>query len=217
MTSVDRTVGRRSPLRGQAALITFSCLAGFMALYVVSDHTARGQRADDLAFLVIYSLVPGGWPVHAAAFLARDVVIVVLAAAVALLGGAALLRWRWRPIVRSCVTVAGSVLTTPYLRDEVLTRHPFIPETFPLNSMPSTHASAAAALVVAVVLLWPSGRPWWLLNASGVILGLVALGNVVGQAHRPSDVAGSYLFVAGLLSASYLITGVRFVNRDRHP
>lgn len=209
MTRDDRTAGRRPSLRARAALVTLGCLVGFVALYLISDHTAWGQRADDLAFRVIYSLVPSGWPVDAAVFLARDVVIIVLAAAAVLLGAAALVMQRWGPFLRACVTVAASVPATPYLRDEVLTRHPVAPNDLPFNSMPSTHATAAAALVAAVVMLWPAHPAPWLGNAVGIVLGLVALGNIVGQAHRPSDVAGSYLLVAGLLASSIVVTGVR--------
>ncbi len=217
MTSDAPPARGRPPVRALAAGLMFGCLLGFVALYLVADHTAPGQRADELAFRTIYSLVPSGWPVHVAAFLAREAVIAVLPAAAVIGGLAALARRRWRPVVRACVTVAGSVAATPYLRDEVLTRQPFTQEGLPLNSLPSTHASAAAALVVAVVLLWPRVRPWWLANAAWVVLGLVALGNIVGQAHRPSDVAGSFLLVLGLTAGTYALTGVPAARGARKP
>jgi membrane-associated phospholipid phosphatase len=96
----------------------------------------------------------------------------------------------------------------PYLRDELLSRPRFDEEPFPLNSLPSTHATAAAALTVAVLLLWPCPRPWWLFNAAGVVLLLVAIGNVVSQAHRPSDVVASFLLVGALAAGALALVGV---------
>ena len=124
-----------------------ACAVGFGLVYVVADRTGRGQFVDELVFLVLYGLVPTGWPVDGLAFVARDVVIVVLAAAAALLAGVALIQGRRLPVVRVVAVTAVAVVSTPWLRDEVLRRQSFEPEAFPLNSMPSTHASAAAALV----------------------------------------------------------------------
>ncbi len=80
----------------------------------------------------------------------------------------------------------------------MLRRPQFGNEAFPQNSMPSTHVSVACALVVAVVLLWPQRRPWWLVNAACVVVLLAALGNVLGQAHRVSDVVASVLLAAAV-------------------
>jgi hypothetical protein len=59
--------------------------------------------------------------------------------------------------------------------------------------------SVACALVVAAVVLWPPRRPWWLVNVACVVVLLAALGNVLGQAHRVSDVIASVL-LAGAVS-----------------
>jgi hypothetical protein len=53
----------------------------------------------------------------------------------------------------------------------------------------------ACALVVTAVILWPRRRPWWLENAAVVVVLLACLGNVLGQAHRFSDVVASVLLV----------------------
>ena len=50
-----------------------------------------------------------------------------------------------------------------------------------------------------LVVLWPRPRPWWLVNTAGVVVLLAALGNVLGQAHRVSDVVASVL-LAGAVS-----------------
>jgi membrane-associated phospholipid phosphatase len=93
------------------------------------------------------------------------------------------------------------------LRDDVLERPRFTDEAFPDNSLPSTHAIAAAALVAAVLLLWPWPRPWWLPNTAGVVLLLVAVGNIVSQAHRPSDVIASFLLVGAVTAAVLAVVG----------
>jgi membrane-associated phospholipid phosphatase len=105
------------------------------------------------------------------------------------------------------LTVALSVPLGIWLRNDVLVRPAFTPETFPQNSLPSTHAVAAAALVAAVLLLWPGRPPWWLPNAAGVVLLLVGIGNVISQAHRPSDVVASFLLVGAVAAAGMSLVG----------
>lgn len=214
---LERRPLARRPLRAASAVVMVACAVGFGLVYVVANRTAWGQFVDERVFLVLYDFVPTGWPVDGLAFVARDVVIVVLAAAAALLAGMALIQGQRLTVVRVVAVTAAAVVSTPWLRDEVLRRQSFESEAFPLNSMPSTHASAAAALVLTVVLLWPRLRPWWLAKAAGVVLGVVALGNIVGQAHRPSDVAASFLLVLGLTAGTYALTGVPAARDVREP
>jgi membrane-associated phospholipid phosphatase len=138
---------------------------------------------------------------------ARAAVIVLMAGVAVILGVAAVGRHAWGALAGAVLTVALSLPLGVWLRNDVLVRPAFTPETFPQNSLPSTHAVAAAALVAAVLLLWPGRPPWWLPNAAGVVLLLVAVGNVVSQAHRPSDVVASFLLVGAVASVVRALVG----------
>jgi membrane-associated phospholipid phosphatase len=194
--------------RAIAGLTAIGLAFAFAACYVVMVRTAPGQAADVAAFRVLFGLVPGGWPAALVSEFARAASIVVLAAVAVVIGVVAVGRRSWRAVVVASLTVAGSVWLTRWLRDDLLERPRFSSEAFPQNSMPSTHAAAAGALVAAVLLLWPGRRPWWLPNTAGVVLLLVAVGNIVSQAHRPSDVVASFLLVGAVGAAAVAMVGV---------
>jgi hypothetical protein len=177
---------------------SLGCAVLLVALYLVAVRTGLGQRLDVRAFQVLYSLAPQG-TVPLFTLFSRGVVIVLLVALVVLLAVAAMGRGAWRAVLASVVIVGLTAVATTFLRDDVLTRPRLTDEAFPQNSMPSTHASVATALVVAAVILWPRRRPWWLMNAAAVIVLLACLGNVLGQAHRFSDVVASLMLV-GVIS-----------------
>lgn len=193
--------------RGVAALTAFGLALAFAASYLLLVCTASGQAFDVYAFRVVYGLVPAGWPATVVAEFARAAVVFGLAAGTLVLGVAAVGRRAWGRVLASVATVAVSVPLGLWLREDVLSRPRFTEEAFPQNSMPSNHAIAAAALVVAVVLLWPTPRPWWLVNTAGVVLLLVAVGNIESQAHRPSDVVASFLLVGAVAAAGLVVVG----------
>lgn len=178
-------------------LVAIGCGVLFVGVYLLAVRTAVGQRLDVRTFQLLYSVAPPG-TVMVLTWFARGVVIAVLAALVALLAVAAVGRRAWRALVASIFLSGLTAAATTWLRDDVLRRPQFSSEAFPQNSMPSTHVSVACALVVAVVLLWPQRRPWWLVNAACVVVLLAALGNVLGQAHRVSDVVASVLLAAAV-------------------
>jgi hypothetical protein len=179
-------------------LVSVGCGILFVGVYLVAVQTATGQKLDDRAFQLLFSLAPPG-TVAVLTWFGRGVVLVVLAVLVVLLTVAALGRWAWRAVVAAILITGLTAVTTTFLRDDVLTRPRLRDETFPQNSLPSTHVSVACALVVAAVVLWPPRRPWWLVNVACVVVLLAALGNVLGQAHRVSDVIASVL-LAGAVS-----------------
>ena len=183
------------------------CACALVLCYAVMVRTALGQSADVRLFRLVFGLVPSGWPAEGVTLFARAASVVALAALATVLGMAAVGRHAWAALAASVLTVGVSVTLGPYLRDELLTRPRFTDEAFPLNSLPSTHATAAAALTAAIVLLWPRRRPWWLTNSAGVVLLLVAVGNVVSQAHRPSDVVASFLLVGAVVGVALAVAG----------
>ena len=166
MTTSQPVTGEgRLRRRVLAALVALGLAAAFALTYVVMVRTARGQAVDVRVFRLVFGLVPDGWPVELVTAFARAAAVGALALVATVLGVAAVGRRAWAALTAAVLTLATAVALGPYLRDEVLSRPRFTDETFPLNSLPSTHATAAAALTVAVVLLWPRPRPWWLLNA----------------------------------------------------
>lgn len=205
-TNADRGALRRRMAPLALALVS---AALFAAVYLVADRTLVGQRVDDWAFLVVFDVIPGGWPAQGLAWFARSFVVAGLATTVAVLAVVALVHRRWSGLTRAAVVVGVSVLLTPYLRDEVLVRAQLQKEAFPLNSMPSTHAAAAVALTWAALTLWPRQhpRPWWVDRVATVVVVLVALGNVISQAHRPSDVVASFLVVGAVAAVVDFASG----------
>jgi membrane-associated phospholipid phosphatase len=193
--------------RAIAALVAAASAVAFVSCYLVMVRTAAGQVADVAAFRVVFGLVPSGWPAELITLFARAAVVVALGAVAVVLGVAAVGRGAWGAVLGALVTVGVSLALGIWLRDDVLVRPRFTEEAFPANSLPSTHAVAAAALIAAVLLLWPGRRPWWLVNAAGVVLLLVAVGNVESQAHRPSDVAASFLLVGAVFAAVLVVVG----------
>lgn len=185
-------------------LVSVGCGILFVGVYLVAVRTATGQKLDDRAFQLLFSLAPPG-TVAVLTWFARGVVLVVLAVLVVLLAVAAVGRGSWRAVVAAIVITGLTAVTTTFLRDDVLTRPRLRDETFPQNSLPSTHVSVACALVVAAVVLWPPRRPWWLIKAACVVVLLAALGNVLGQAHRVSDVIASVLFTVGVSGLSLAV------------
>ena len=185
----------------------------FLCVYLVAVRTASGQKIDDRAFQLLFSMAPHSM-ITVLTWFARGVVIAVLALLVSLLAFAAVGRGAWRAVVASILITGLTAATTTLLRDDVLRRPRFTDEAFPQNSLPSTHVSVACALVVAAVVLWPRPRPWWLVNTAGAVVLLAALGNVLGQAHRVSDVVASVL-LAGAVSG--LSLAVMRPNRSATP
>jgi len=178
-------------LRLTAALAT-SLLA---VLVAVAVHTRVGQETD----VALFSLMVRASPeVHTVAAVLRPGVPAGLAVLALGLGAAALARRRPRRAFLCAALVLGAVLCTWALRNTVIDRAILYPGGSGRNSLPSAHATAAFALSVAVVVLWPAR-----LRTAGVaaLLALAtsgAVASVVTWAHRPSDVVASGLLVAAL-------------------
>lgn len=189
--------------RKQAVRSAVLAAAALLTLYVLAVLTPPGQALDDLLFGWAQRLGVGSlrhwWPLVVRGWLPGALVILVGIMAVAAL--------RRRPIdVVASVVVVGISTGVSLGLKSVLVRPAYSIVGYPENTFPSTHVSATAALLVAVWLLAPR-RPGWLSRALGGATALVALGNVVGHAHRPSDVLGSLLLVAAVVAAVRAIGG----------
>lgn len=170
------------------------CTAAFVLLYAVAVRTGPGQEFDNWAFGVAQRRLGVGplqewWP-----WLARVGLPFALGAVVAVLGLISMPRHPWRA-ASAALVVGMSTLLSRTLQDG-LPRPAMGQDLWYVgNTFPSTHVAATVALLVAVWLLWAT-RPGWLVRVLSAAAVLVAVGNVVGHAHRPSDALGSVLLVA---------------------
>ena len=179
-----------TPLR----LVGVLCAAGLGFVYVGAVLSPQGQWVDDEIFGLAQRVAVGplrGWLPS----VARGTLPLLMGAA-ALVGVAwAVSRRRWRAVGAGALTVLVSAPASRLLR-EYLWR-PDLGYSYPFNTLPSTHVTVVAALAVAI---------WMMVGArsralAGVLIAvtLVAMaGNVVGHAHRPSDVLASVLLVGAV-------------------
>ena len=148
------------------------------------------------------------------AHLSDPLPFLVILAAIVLVG---LVARRGRETAAAVVLVAGANLTTQVLKH--LLQHSRFDIQYGLHqplseAFPSGHATAAASLAVALLLVVPPGlRP---LAAAGgaAFLAAVGIAVVVIQSHYPSDVLGGLLVVASWTFA--VIAALRLL-RPRGP
>ena len=148
------------------------------------------------------------------AHLSDPLPFLVILAAIVLVG---LVARRGRETAAAVVLVAGANLTTQVLKH--LLQHSRFDIQYGLHqplseAFPSGHATAAASLAVALLLVVPPGlRP---LAAAGgaAFLAAVGIAVVVIQSHYPSDVLGGLLVVA---SWTFALTAALRLLRPRGP
>lgn len=188
--------------RHRAAAAAGSCGIGFVLTYAIAVLTVPGQWLDDEIFGLVQKIAIG--PLHEwLPFVARRVLppmvlLVALVASMIALGSR-----RWRELIRTLAIVIGSVAPVPVIR--ALLPRPDHGYSYVHNTLPSTHVALVTALVVAIAVLLEH-RPVWL---DRVLVGFVALacaGNVVGYAHRPSDVVASVLLVGAVSGVVAAVT-----------
>lgn len=192
-----------SRVRRRAAVAAGGCGLGFLMTYVIAVLTVPGQWLDDEIFGLAQNLAIGplqAWlPFVARRALPPTVLVVALVA-----GMIALSSRRWREIIMALAIVVGSVAPVPILRG-VLPR-PDHGYSYAHNTLPSTHVALVAALVMAIALLLVH-RPVWLDRVLVGVVVLAWLGNVVGYAHRPSDVVASVLLVGTVAACVAFVAG----------
>lgn len=175
--------------KGHVAHVAVVALIG---VYGIAVLTEPGQHLDDEIFGWVQRLAVGplrpGLP-----FAARRVLPFVMLCALVLVAG-----WRLARGSRASVAVALLVpmVSIPLARGLRLSLpRPDHGYSYVDNTMPSTHATVVVAAVVGIAMLWPEERPRWLMWFLGAVTLIACLGNVVGHAHRPSDVVASVLLV----------------------
>lgn len=177
----------------------------FGVLATVSVRSIRGQMLDTVA---LYGNSLGrrtlDEPLDAALGL---VSVVSVGLILAIILGVALARRRLALAVMSAAVVVGANVTT-YLLKRAIDR-PFLgidpDRAFAGNSLPSGHATAAAAFAIGLTLVLPPAAR----GATGLIGATYAA--VVGVAtlssgwHRPSDVVAAYLVAGGWAAFAGLV------------
>ena len=189
-------------MRRQGIVAASACAAGLVMTYVVAVLVPAGQWLDDEVFGAVQSLGVGAlhqW----LPFLARRVLPALLISASLGAAVVALRSARWSEGGMAVAIVVLSVISARLLR--VTLPRPDHTYSYPFNTLPSTHVALVVSLVVAIAVLIVR-RPNWL---DHLLLGCVVLacvGNVVGYAHRPSDVLASVFLVGAVAAGIGLVT-----------
>ena len=179
-----------------------------------------GTRTGQL----LSELILGGRPATIETAAAAEQVLASLSRTTLVLGTifivtVAVLQGRPRLALISFLTVVGANLTTQVLKSLVLDRSDLLDGLFyPLpNSFPSGHATAAASIAVALVLVLPPllRAPSVLITA--LVVGVVGASTMVAGWHRMADAIGG-VFVAtawgaGLAAILTWQRGIEVVGR----
>jgi len=171
-----------------------------LALLVVCAYTLDPVQSVDARILVHLAVALESRSYTAAEGVAQLGDPLPLIAMLAAVCAFALALGRRRQALAAVGVVAGANLTTQILKG--LLAHPrFQPyvgyhQPWP-DAFPSGHATAAASIAVALIIVAPRGvRP--LAAAAGVVLtGLVGIAVIALEWHFPSDVLGGILVAAG--------------------
>jgi membrane-associated phospholipid phosphatase len=171
----------------------------------VSVSTIRGQRLDTVA---LYGNSLGRRtlddPLDAALSL---VSVVSLGLILVIILVVALARRRLALAVMSAAVVIGSTATT-YLLKRAIDR-PFLgvdPErAFAGNSLPSGHATAAAAFAIGLTLVLPPVARGTASVIGATYAAIVGVATLSSGWHRPSDVVAAYLVAGGWAAFAGLV------------
>ncbi len=171
------------------------------ALYVLAVRTRVGQETDAGAFSFLGR--PVG-PLAVAAALGRTPLLLALGAVVFALAGYRAWKGEYKRAATVFVIVASSVATAETLR-RMLPRPNLGDYGYAVNSFPSGHAAAGAAVTLAFWVTLPeSARSGALALCAAGLVAVMGTCSVVSMAHRPADVVGSFLLVSvvGVLAES---------------
>lgn len=171
----------------------------FVIVYGIAVLTVPGQWLDDEALGLVQRIPPdqlrAGLPVAARVALPFGVMIVL-----ALVAGWGLVHRNTQRVLTALAIPLVSVPLARLLR--MILPRPDHGYSYVVNTLPSTHVAIVASAAVVIAMMWPARRPRWLVMSLGVVVLVACLGNVVGHAHRPSDVVASVLLVAAVAGAS---------------
>lgn len=175
-------------------LVSAGGVAISLATYSVTVGTRTGQLVGEL--------ILGGRPADAATVAGAEQVLefasrVSVALGIVIVGLLAVFQRRPRLALTAGATVVGANITTQLLKQVVLDRSDLLGGLFyPLaNSFPSGHATAAASLAVALLLVLPPLLRAPALIISALVVALVGISTLIAGWHRMADAVGG-VFVA---------------------
>ncbi len=196
---------------------------GLLALLVrASIWTISGQMLDTVA-LAGNSL--GRRTVDAPLDVALNAVSVVsIAVVLVAIAAVAVLRQRYSLAIMSAVVVIGSAATSLLLKERWLVRPEFgvDPDRSGAgNSLPSGHATAAAAFAIGLTLVLPPAARGLASVIGATYAAIVGIATLSSGWHRPSDVIAAYLIAGGWAAFAGLVhvlvqrRSAVVTNRDR--
>lgn len=215
-------VGAKAPTAAWLAVLTAVNVVLFLLVAYSSVQTIRGQMLDTIALAgngLGRENVAG--PLNTAL---NAISVVSLVAVLAVVGMIALARRRYSLAIAAVVLVVGSAGTTFLLKNYLINRPEFgvDPDRSGAgNSLPSGHATAAAAFAVGLVLVLPPAARGLASLIGATYAAVVGVATLSSGWHRPSDVVAAYLIVGGwaafaglLLTVAQRTTAV-VTSRDR--
>jgi membrane-associated phospholipid phosphatase len=215
-------VGPKATTAAGLAVLTAVNVVLYLLVAHSSVQTIRGQMLDTVA-LAGNGL--GRDNVAAPLNTALNAISVVsLVAVLVVVGLIALVRRRYSLAIMAVVLVVGSAGTTFLLKNYLINRPEFgvDPDRSGAgNSLPSGHATAAAAFAVGLVLVLPPAARGLASLIGATYAAVVGVATLSSGWHRPSDVVAAYLIVggwaafAGLLLTVAQRTSAVVTSRDR--
>lgn len=204
-------------------LLAAAQVAALAVLWHYAVRTVTGQQLDTIALTGtsigrqrIDELLDG---------VLNAVSVLSLLAATAVIGFIALLRRRIALAVMATVLIAGANVSTQLLKYGLVRPDLGVdPERAAIgNTLPSGHATVAASVMVALVLVVPPRIRGWVAVLGAGYAALAAVATLAAAWHRPSDAAASMLVVgawaalAGLGLWAGQPAHTRVNPRDAHP
>jgi membrane-associated phospholipid phosphatase len=215
-------VGPKATTAAWLAVLTAVNIVLFVLVAHASVQTIRGQMLDTIALAgngLGRDNVAG--PLNTAL---NAVSVVSLVVVLVTVGVIALLRRRYSLAIMAVVLVVGSAATSLLLKNSLIARPEFgvDPDRSGAgNSLPSGHATAAAAFAVGLVLVLPPAVRGLASLIGATYAAVVGVATLSSGWHRPSDVVAAYLIVGGwaafaglLLTVAQRATAV-VTSRDR--
>jgi membrane-associated phospholipid phosphatase len=215
-------VGSKAATAAWLAALTGVNILAFLLVANASLNTIRGQMLDTIALAGReFGRDSVSGPLNTAL---NAISVVSLVVVLVVVGMIALARRRYSLAIMAVVLVVGSTATTVLLKDHLITRPEFgvDPDRSGAgNSLPSGHATAAAAFAVGLVLVLPPAARGIASLIGATYAAVVGVATLSSGWHRPSDVVAAYLIVGGwaafaglLLTLAQRTTAV-VTSRDR--
>lgn len=191
----DEPARRRLTIRVTAFSLATLFAASFTALYLYVTYTGSGQ-AWDAATLGIFSGLRGQR--YLAVYEARDWILFLLLAAVAVASIEAVLRRKLAATLATVLLVGSTALVSSAFKSGILPRPDLGDFAYGYTTFPSGHSALSLAAVIALIWLGPRWlRPVVVPFLASLVM-IVAVISLLSFAHRGSDVVGG-LFLASAL------------------